>query len=468
MNDAHGEAPQLEPAGASPPASDDKRFREAVSALAAAASKISRCSEEERQALADDLQQLRDMEAKLNRGRVDIAVFGEISTGKSALVNALVGRAVTEVDVRGGWTKEAWNIEWDACGYTLPGFADSQVTLIDTPGLNEVGGAVRGDLARQVAARADLVLFVTDSDLNEAEHAALVELAAVQKPLLVVLNKIDLYSPEERERLLDVIRHKRLAHLVEPDAVVTAAADPRPREYILQSADGREESQWRKPEPDVTAVKLAILEMLERDGLAMIALNAALYASDKTDRIGAMRVRLRERHAQAIIWRYALAKGIIVAANPVPGLDVSGGGTADAAMIFHLARVYGMELTWENALGLAVSIGKSAGLVLGGELTGHLIAWAGKTLSFGYATPLTALVQGPIAAFSSYVVGQASRYYFEQGASWGSEGPKRAVTRILNSIDRESVLHRFKEEIRRRLRTNPHAKRDAEKITEQP
>ena len=143
------------------------------------------------------------MHDKLTSGRVEIVIFGEISTGKSALINALVGRDVASVDVRGGWTREVWHVAWDGTGYTLPGLGESQVVLVDTPGINEVGGGPRGEMAREAAQRSDLVLFVTDSDLNETEHTALVELAAFHKPLIVVLNKIDLYSREQRERLLE-------------------------------------------------------------------------------------------------------------------------------------------------------------------------------------------------------------------------------------------------------------------------
>ena len=49
-------------------------------------------------------------------------------------------------------------------------------------------------MANQAAQRADLILFVTDSDLNETEHSALIALAAVHKPIILVLNKMDLYS----------------------------------------------------------------------------------------------------------------------------------------------------------------------------------------------------------------------------------------------------------------------------------
>src|SRR5918994_3527335 len=102
---------------------------------------------EERQALERELDQLRGMAEKLVAGKVEIAVFGEISTGKSALINALVGEAVAEVNVRGGWTKDIWNVGWKGAGYVVPGLAESQVVLVDTPGLNEVDGAARAVMA---------------------------------------------------------------------------------------------------------------------------------------------------------------------------------------------------------------------------------------------------------------------------------------------------------------------------------
>src|SRR5438477_138462 len=154
------------------------------------------------------------------------------------------------VDVRGGWTREVWHVAWDGTGYALPGLGESQVVLVDTPGINEVGGGTRGEMAREAAQRSDLVLFVTDSDLNETEHTALVELAAFHKPLIVVLNKVDLYTHEQRDRLLSVIRHERLDGIVPSEHVVTAAADPREREYVIQAVDGSERNEWRTPPPD--------------------------------------------------------------------------------------------------------------------------------------------------------------------------------------------------------------------------
>ncbi|HMC10653.1 MAG TPA: GTP-binding protein, partial [Pirellulaceae bacterium] len=102
------------------------------------------------------------------------------------------------------------------------------------------------------------------SDLNDTEYGNLVELASFHKPIIVVLNKIDLYSREQRARLLEVLTSERLRDLVPAEQVVTAAADPREREYVIQAADGKERSEWKKPPLDVSDLKAAILEMLDQ------------------------------------------------------------------------------------------------------------------------------------------------------------------------------------------------------------
>ena len=119
----------------------DPRYREAMDAVRQTLDRLRRLDDAEKKKLHRELDQMQAMAAKLTSGRVEIVVFGEISTGKSALINALVGAAVTEVDVRGGWTKEVWHVPWEGSGYVVPGLAGSQVVLVDTPGLNEVGGA---------------------------------------------------------------------------------------------------------------------------------------------------------------------------------------------------------------------------------------------------------------------------------------------------------------------------------------
>jgi small GTP-binding protein len=342
----------------------DTTYDDALAAVRRAIENFRGCSEQEREALAAELDQLEAMSAKLMAGRVEIVVFGEISTGKSALINALVGEAVASVNVRGGWTKDIWNVSWDGAGYCVPGVGDSQLVLIDTPGLNEVDGAERAEMAREAAGRADLVLFVTDSDLNEVEYSALVELAASHKPILLVLNKADLYPPEELDELLTLFRGPRLTGIVDVENIVTAKADPRKVETIIESADGKSRSEWRKPTPDVAALRERILSVLAAEGKELVALNAAMYAADRSDRMGALRVRMRNERATATIWSFAVLKSIGVASNPLAVADVIGGTAVDAVMVVTLGKVYGIEITTANARELITSILEAAGWVM--------------------------------------------------------------------------------------------------------
>lgn len=437
-------------------APSDATYREAMASVERTLERLNKCSEAEKSRLKRDWDQLRQMSDKLQAGSVEIAVFGEISTGKSAMINALVGEAVAEVNVQGGWTKEVWQVPWDGCGYCVPGFAQSQVVLIDTPGLNEVGGQLRGEMAHEAAERADLILFVTDSDLNETEYSALLELARVQKPMILVLNKRDLFSREQLSQLRSVLK-SRVGDVIPESQIIATAADPREIEFVIQAADGSTQQQWRKPDPDVEELKIRILEVLEKEGLAIIALNAAMYAADKSDRIAALRVQMRDTRANQTIASYAVVKSVAVALNPAAVTDILGGSAVDITMVVTLAHLYGLEMNWVHARRLIVSIAKAAGWVMALEWATGLAASAFKALTVGYGTVVTAVPQGAAAGYGSYIVGKAAKYYFEHGASWGGESPKVVVRRILESTDKESVLNHLRDEIRRRLDKNPHA-----------
>jgi small GTP-binding protein len=435
---------------------EDRNYREAVASVENTLARLRGCPPAEIAHLQNDISQLNEMYQKITTGRVEIVIFGEISTGKSALINALVGRAVAEVDVQGGWTRQVWGTAWDGCGYRVPGLDRSEVVLVDTPGINEIGGADRAELAETTARRADMILFVIDSDLNETEFLALVELAAVQKPLVLVLNKIDLYTDAQQAELLETVR-QRVTDIIPDQNIVMTMADPRTVEYVIHDPSGAVRSEWKKPEPQVEPLKTLILETLEREGLGLIALNAAMYAADKSDKISTLRIRMRSRRADQVIWTLASTKAVVVAVNPVPAVDIIGGMAIDALMISSLSRVYGLNFSMNQARGLAKAIVKAAGIIALGELT----SWGAslfKLMTGTLGTALTILPQGAAAGFSSYIIGQAARHYFEHGGSWGAESAKTVVRRILNETDKDSILDHLKEEIRRRLQWNRHAK----------
>ncbi|MCP4189850.1 MAG: DUF697 domain-containing protein [Planctomycetaceae bacterium] len=430
------------------------RYEQALASVQRAVEKFKGCTPEEKERLRSDLFQLQEMEQKLTQGRVELVLFGEISTGKSALINALVGQEVAEVDVQGGWTKEAKIVPWHETEYVVPGLDGSELVLVDTPGINEVGDSDHDAIAKHAARRGDIILFISDSDINEVEFSAVLALAAVHKPILFVLNKTDLYAEEDLQELVKQLRDRRLKDIVPVENFILTSADPRPVEYVIVDDRGTETTEWRKPAAEVANLKARILEVLEHDGMDLIALNAAMYAADKTDRIAKLRIDLRDRRANQAIWSFAAAKALAVAVNPVPVADILGGSAVDVTMVITLAHIYGLEMSWTNAQKLALSILGAAGMVFAAEVATHLAADAFKTLTLGAGTVLTAIPQGAAAGFGSYIVGNAAKYYFEHGASWGGESPKQVVRRILEETDKQSVLEHLRQEISSKLKRN--------------
>ncbi len=443
------------------PSIQDQQYREAMSAVQATLEKLRGCSGREREELQNDFAQLNAMHEKLTSRRVEIVIFGEISTGKSALINALIGREVASVDVQGGWTREVWGTAWEGAGHRIRGLEQSEIVLVDTPGINEVGGVGRAEMAETTARKADLILFVVDSDLNEVEYSSLVLLAAVDKPVILVFNKCDLYSGRDREALLQRLG-ARVHGMIPADLIVTTSAHPRKIETIVELPGGKQQTEWRRPPEDVADLKTLILEVLEREGLGLIALNAAMYAADKSDRVSTIRVRMRKKRADQVIWGMSATKACVVALNPIPGVDVMGGLSVDAMMVATLSKVYGLDFTLSQARGLSRTIAGAAGVIALGELTSYL-ASTFKLLTATLGSPLTMIPQGVAAGFSGYIIGRSAQHYFEHGGSWGPRSAKEVVRSILRETDRDSVVSHLKDEIHRKLSLNRHGKKPAGK-----
>lgn len=380
---------------------------------------------------------------KLEHGHLHIAAFGRVSTGKSSLLNALSGEERFTVSPLHGETltsrMEPWS-EAEAGG----------VFLIDTPGLDEAGGEARELLAREVANRADLVIFVLDGDITESERSALKALLHEGRPVLVALNKKDLYTQDELEALLQSVRLKTDG-LVNADDVIAVAADPRAQTVIEVDAAGAERVAQRPRKRDIEQLKLRLWEILEAEGKTLAALNASLFAADLSDQVGRRILAARREIGDRVVRTYCIGKGIAVAFNPVPVADLFAAAFVDVGMVVHLSRVYGLPLSRREAGSLVTVIVAEAAALMGTVWALHFVSSALKVGTLGLSTILTAGAQGAVAWYSTYVVGRVAAEYLAQGKSWGEGGPKRVVTEILDSLDRETVLKEARREIRTRL-----------------
>ena len=403
----------------------------------------SRLPEGVRESLSHDYDAVQAMLDKIEHGHLHLSVFGRVSTGKSSLLNALIGEERFSVSPVHGETRfstmEAWD-EKEVGG----------VYLIDTPGLDEAGGEDREALAREVAGRSDLVIFVLDADITETELDALKKVLAQGRPVIVVLNKADLYTREERDALLASIRRKTEG-LVESGHVLSAAAQPRPQIVVEVDARGAEKETERPREPDIAALRLKLWEILEAEGKTLAALNASLFAADLSDQVGRRILAARRELGDRLVRTYCIGKGIAVAFNHVPVADLFAAAFIDVGMVVHLSKVYDLPLSKQEAGSIVRVIIAEAAALMGTVWALHLVSSALKVGTLGLSTVLTAGAQGAIAYYSTYLVGQAAAEYLAEGKSWGTGGPKAVVKDILESLDRDTVLSDARREIQARL-----------------
>ena len=397
-----------------------------------------------RRELDEDFTQVEQMLDKLATGALHIAVFGRVSVGKSALGNALLGREAFQTGVLHGTTRKRDAQRWQE--------VDGQgLHLIDTLGINELSGEERERLAFDVAAISDLVIFVVDGDMTQAEVAALSTLSKTRRPLLLALNKADRYSDDERERLLARLR-QHAAGMVRAEDVVACAAQPADRVLVRVDADGGETQQREPQAADVGVLARRLTSIAEREGKTLAALNAGLFAGDLSDRVAQRVAASRRELADRLIRNYCLAKGVAVALNPIPVADLLAAASLDVALVLHLGKVYGTPLTRAEAGTLIATICAQLAALMGAIWGVHLVASALKGISAGLSTVVTAGAQGALAWYATELVGRAAEHYLLHGKSWGEQGAKRAVEDIVNSLDRDSILREARAAILARLR----------------
>ena len=400
---------------------------------------------EVREALAEDYGQVESMLDKLEHGHLHIAVFGRVSVGKSSILNALLNQQRFSTSPLHGETKRPDMASW-------PSYESGGVYFIDTPGINEIDGKDRERMAHEVATRSDLVLFIADGDLTNTELAALRTLTGYNRPILLVLNKIDRYTRSDRVTLLESLTN-RTQGLIDPKHIVCASAQASEKTVILLNEHNEEVESVRQVPADVDELKKCLWDILEAEGKTLVALNASLFAGDLSAQVTQRVLTARKKIAEKIVRTYCVSKGIAVAFNPIPIADLFAAAIMDAAMIVHLSKVYGLPLTRKEAQSLIATIAAQMLALMGTVWAVNIISTALKAGSGGISTVITAGAQGAVAYYSTYVVGQVAERYLAQGKDWGEGGAKHVVQEILDSIDRDSVLDQAKSDILAHLKT---------------
>ncbi|MCL1464715.1 YcjF family protein [Argonema galeatum] len=381
-----------------------------------------------RQAL---LTRSREIEATLSRGNLQVVVFGTGSAGKTSLVNALMGRMVGQVNAPMGTTEvgETYNLK-------LKGL-EREILITDTPGILEAGvaGTEREQLARQLATEADLLLFVVDNDLRRSEYEPLRALAEIGKRSLLVLNKTDLYTDEDKESIQARLRERIRGFIATSDIVAIAA---NPKTVKLENGD------IFQAEPDVMPLIRRLAIVLRAEGDDLMADNILLQSQRLGEEARKLIDAQRRRQADKVVERFQWIGAGVIAVTPLPVVDLLATAAVNAQMVVEIGKIYGCELNMERGRELALSLGKtlaSLGIVKGA------IELLSRALQLNLATYLVGkAIQGVTAAYITRIAGKSFIEYFRHDQDWGDGGITEVVQRQFQLNRKDEFVKAFVQE----------------------
>jgi GTP-binding protein Era len=125
-----------------------------------------------------------------------VGVLGQANVGKSSFINALFGKKLLIVSEKRQSTRHRIK-----CVLTLPG---AQIVFVDTPGLHQPVDKLSKYLLKQAYAALsglDVLVYMTEpwGRLHEYDEKVFDHLKNITIPMVLLLNKVDMTSPDTLE-----------------------------------------------------------------------------------------------------------------------------------------------------------------------------------------------------------------------------------------------------------------------------
>jgi uncharacterized protein len=391
--------------------------------------------------LQPQLEALSGLQQKLTQPLIQIAVFGLVSRGKSAVLNALFGESIFPTGPLNGVTQWPRSVRWSPA-LAQEQAAPVQLELIDTPGLDEISGESRAVMAKEIASYADLILFVTAGPPMPVELKALGELAQLAKPLLWVVNKADLYPDLTAETLYRSLTDSTLQAILSPREIVLTSAAPAPIQVRHEWPDGRVSLDWETPPAQVEGLQKALMTLLHREGLFLLSLNVAIQVQTIERQMVEAIATFYAEPTQTTQWQLWSLKAALVGFSPWFWPDLILSSLMDVVQVRRLIRQYGLSATNHRIESLWKTLALSLGLMSAAELGTTSLSWILEGLE-GFPGLAAMTTQGAIALYGAALVGRSARKYVLDGAAWDAQGSSTLIRQLLKELDDTMIVYRL-------------------------
>jgi GTP-binding protein EngB required for normal cell division len=312
------------------------RRRKAAAVAAPTRAEVDARVEQLRQGNADagPLQaELDELDRRARSAELYVAVFGEISAGKSSVIRALAPGAEAKVDVVGGTTRAVAHYRAEQPG-------GARLVLADVPGTHEAGAAERERLARDEALRAHVVVYICAGDLTRDQDAELRWLRGFGKPVVLALNKLDQFGPGERTELERALA-ARYGATTDARVAISAGGSER---FERRLADGRVEQVQRERRADVAPLYTLLQRYAAGGAAALEPERQAAVLTAVAGQADTLQAQAREAEAAAIVAKYTRRAVVGALAAVMPGTDLVVQGVLATALVRELAKLYDVAL----------------------------------------------------------------------------------------------------------------------------
>lgn len=267
--------------------------------------------------------EMQELHQRRASGRFHISLFGSASTGKSSLIQALMPKAEVATDVVKGTTIDAHHHSY------------GQLVITDLPGFDAVDQQQLEQLALEESQRAHVVVFLLNTDISRSEMTLFNQLNGWHKPMVVALNKVDVYSSAQvaaiEQAINDKINRQYPVVLINTGGV---------KEVIVEQADGTRQRELR-PEPVnikplLTAIEKVVASHPEalhrfRDAGILMLAEQKLNQASETHNLS-LATDTIERHTKRAI--------VGALASVAPGSDLVIQGTIGTQLVRELCQLY--------------------------------------------------------------------------------------------------------------------------------
>ena len=277
----------------------------------------------------------------------------------------------------------------------------------------------------------EIAIFVVNGDLTDSEYQTLKQWKQLQQKILVVFNKQDHYSPEQKAVIRKQLQTRLSETLPETDIISTTAA-PAPIKVRKFQTDNSHEEWLETPSPEIDALQTHLNHLLNEEKTTLLYQSTWRQAQLLKKEAKAILNAIRRQRSLPYIEQYQWIAATAAFANPVSSLDLLATAAINTQLVFDLGKIYQQKFSWQQAQTVAGTLGKQMvqlGLV---EFSTQTVTSLLKTNAVTYVAGGT--VQGFSAAYLTRIAGLSLIEYFQEQEMSETTGEGLKLDRLQEKI----------------------------------